>query len=52
MKLSTYARIKQEEAREKALQEAKDNHKCRKCVWGSFSGNKYVCMFNKCIKKS
>jgi hypothetical protein len=25
-------------------------HKCRGCMWGSYAGNKYVCMFQRCVK--
>ena len=28
----------------------KKKHKCEGCVWGRNVGNKYVCMFGKCVK--
>lgn len=26
-------------------------HKCYKCKWGSFVGDKFVCMFPRCVKR-
>ena len=28
----------------------KKKHRCEGCVWGRNVGNKYVCMFGKCVK--
>ncbi len=31
-------------------QERADNHKCRKCIWGTSVETKYICMRNPCVK--
>ncbi|MFC8049537.1 hypothetical protein ACFTRE_17940, partial [Bacillus subtilis] len=51
MSLYDYLQRKKEEEREAALKAEKEAHKCNGCVWGSWAGNKYVCMFRSCIKK-
>lgn len=30
--------------------EQQKDHKCNGCPWGSFTGEKYLCMFQRCIK--
>lgn len=32
------------------LQKRKENDLCYKCVWGTWTGLKYKCMFGRCVK--
>lgn len=48
--LRDYAALKAEERKEKALKAVKMVHKYNQCVWGSWAGNKFVCMFAHCVK--
>lgn len=50
--LLEYYMLKNDEDKEKALKEKKKNHKCNSCVWGSWAGNKFVCVFTHCVKEN
>lgn len=50
-RMQEYAAIKEEERREKFLKAEKKAHKCNGCIWGKWTGNKFSCMFQKCVKK-
>ena len=40
-----------EKQQEKRAEEEKEKHKCTRCVWGRWHGNKRYCMFPRCIKE-
>jgi len=49
-KLLEYAALKEEERKEAAMKAEKRTHKCNGCMWGKWTGNKFSCMFQNCVK--
>lgn len=39
--------MNEDEKRKKEIEQ----HKCKGCEWGTFTGIKYKCMFSNCIKE-
>lgn len=50
-KLLEYAALKEEERKEAAMKAEKRTHKCNGCMWGKWTGNKFSCMFQNCVKE-
>ena len=41
-----------EKERLQRLETKKKQHKCNGCEWGTWEGNKMVCMFHRCFKNT
>lgn len=48
--LLDYAMIKADLRKEKYMAKMKDVHKCNRCIWATWTGNKFACPFGDCVK--